>query len=114
MHYICLHGIFCFDRCNPDVVCHRLKVRPPSVGGLFHSYQIVTTYSVSICSFSLRTAAIALCIQDGTEPQCRKKIIDLPFQPARLTAPLEYLDLHFEPPVRLWLPLYLGLDCQSA
>src|SRR5258707_15533874 len=26
-------------------------------------------------------------------------------EPARLTAPLEYLDLHFEPPVRLWWPL---------
>src|ERR1700694_694904 len=41
-----------------------------------------------------------LCIQDGAGPQCRKKIIDLPFQPARLT-PFEYLDLHFEPPVHL-------------
>src|SRR6266403_3793794 len=51
-----------------------------------------------------------LCIQDGAGPQCRKKIIDLPFQPARLTAPFEYLDLHFEPPVHLWWPLYLGLD----
>src|SRR6266699_7021043 len=51
-----------------------------------------------------------LCIQDGAGFQYRKKIIDLPFQPARLTAPFEYLDLHFEPPVHLWWPLYLGLD----
>src|SRR5882724_13584063 len=39
-----------------------LCVSGASVGGLFHSYQIVTTYSVSICSFSLRTAAIAVCV----------------------------------------------------
>src|SRR6266478_324684 len=38
------------------------RSKAASVGGLFHSYQIVTTYSVSICSFSLRTAAIAVCV----------------------------------------------------
>ncbi len=89
---------------NKTVIFGALKAA--SVGGLFHSHQIVTTYSVSICSFSLRTAAIAVCVfKTAPGPS-----VDLPFQPARLTAPLEYLDLHFEPPVRFWWPLYLGLD----
>src|SRR5437660_9944172 len=35
MHYICLHGIFCFDRCNLDVICHRLKIRPPQLAASF-------------------------------------------------------------------------------
>src|SRR6266446_3094186 len=50
-----------------------------SVGGLFHSYQIVTTYSVSICSFSLRTAAIAVCVfRTAPRPSvARKSLISL-------------------------------------
>src|SRR5258707_9673506 len=55
-----------------------------------------------------------LCIQDGAGPLCRKKIIDLPFQPARLTAPFEYLDLHFEPPVHLWRPLFIAASLEIS
>src|SRR6266446_858694 len=60
-------------------ILRKNKVRPASVGGLFHSYQIVTTYSVSVCSFSLRTAAIAVCVfKTAPSPSvARKSFISL-------------------------------------
>src|SRR6266478_6563777 len=86
-------------------------LRAASVGGLFHSYQIVTTYSVSICSFSLRTAAIAVCVfKTAPGPSvARKSLISLS---SLLGSPLlsNILTFIFEPPVHLWWPLYLGLD----
>src|SRR5260370_11654839 len=88
-----------------------LGSKAASVGGLFHSYQSVTTYSVSICSFSSRTAGIAVCVfKTAPGPSvARKSLISLSSLPG---SPLlsNILTFIFEPPVHLWWPLYLGLD----
>src|SRR5258706_9156233 len=67
--------------------------------------------AVSICSFSLRTAAIAVCVfKTAPGPSvARKSLISLS---SLLGSPLlsNILTFFFEPPVHLWWLLYLVLD----